>query len=122
AERWTDTLNAPLAIIHKRRDPNIANEVKVAEVVGDVSGRVCVLVDDMIDTGGTIVKAADALFDNGAAEVIVAATHGIFSGPAVDRLKNSRISEVVVTDTLPIGEDRRFDKLTVLPIAPLLAR
>ena len=122
AERWTDTLNAPLAIIHKRRDPNIANEVKVAEVVGDVAGRVCVLVDDMIDTGGTIVKAADALFDNGASEVIVASTHGIFSGPAVDRLRASRISEVVVTDTLPIPADRRFDKLTVLPIAPLLAR
>jgi ribose-phosphate pyrophosphokinase len=122
AERWTDTLNAPLAIIHKRRDPNIANEVKVAEVVGTVAGRVCVLVDDMIDTGGTIVKAADALFDNGAAEVIVASTHGIFSGPAVDRLAHSRISEVVVTDTLPIPADRRFDELTVLPIAPLLAR
>jgi ribose-phosphate pyrophosphokinase len=122
AERWTDTLNAPLAIIHKRRDPNIANEVRVHEVVGRVRDRVCVLVDDMIDTGGTIVKAADALFENGAAEVIVAATHGIFSGPAVDRLKNSRITEVVVTDTLPISEDRRFDKLTVLPIAPLLAR
>ncbi|RZS87418.1 ribose-phosphate pyrophosphokinase [Motilibacter rhizosphaerae] len=122
AERWTDTLNAPLAIIHKRRDPNIANEVKVHEVVGDVAGRTCVLVDDMIDTGGTIVKAAEALFENGAADVIVTATHGIFSGPAVDRLKNSRISEVVVTDTLPIGPERLFDKLTVLPIAPLLAR
>ncbi|MGN6242332.1 MAG: ribose-phosphate diphosphokinase [Motilibacteraceae bacterium] len=122
AERWTDTLNAPLAIIHKRRDPLVANEVKVHEVVGDVEGRVCVLVDDMIDTGGTIVKAADALFDNGAAEVIVTATHGVFSGEAVDRLKNSRISEVVVTDTLPIAEERRFDKLTVLPIAPLIAR
>lgn len=122
AERWTDTLNAPLAIIHKRRDPLVANEVKVHEVVGEVAGRVCVLVDDMIDTGGTIVKAADALFDNGAAEVIVTATHGVFSGEAVDRLKNSRISEVVVTDTLPIAEENRFDKLTVLPIAPLIAR
>ncbi len=122
AERWTDTLGAPLAIIHKRRDPLVANEVKVHEVVGDVKGRVCVLVDDMIDTAGTITKAADALFDNGAAEVIVTATHGVFSGPAIDRLKNSRISEVVVTDTLPIPEDRRFDKLAVLSIAPLLAR
>jgi ribose-phosphate pyrophosphokinase len=122
AERWTDTLNAPLAIIHKRRDPFIANEVKVHEVVGDVEGRTCVLVDDMIDTAGTIIKAADALFDNGAAEVLVAATHAVLSGPAVDRLKNSRISEVVVTNTLPIPEDRRFDKLTVLSIAPLLAR
>src|SRR4051794_35957850 len=122
AERWTDTLNAPLAIIHKRRDPRVANEVKVQEVVGDVHGRTCVLVDDMIDTAGTIIKAADALFDNGAAEVVVAATHAVLSGPAVDRLKNSRISEVVVTNTLPIAQERRFDKLTVLSIAPLVAR
>jgi ribose-phosphate pyrophosphokinase len=121
AERWTDRLGSPLAIIHKRRDPRVPNEVKVNEVVGDVQGRVCILVDDMIDTAGTITKAADALFDNGAAEVVVAATHGVLSGPAVDRLKNSRISEVVVTNTLPIGDDRRFDKLTVLSIAPLLS-
>ena len=122
AERWTDRLGSPLAIIHKRRDPDVPNEVKVFEVVGDVERRICVLVDDMIDTGGTIVKAAETLFDQGAAEVIVTATHGIFSGPAIDRLKNSRVSEVVVTDTLPIAEEMRFDKLTVLPIAPMLAR
>ena len=121
AERWTDRLNAPLAIIHKRRDPDVPNEAKVFEVVGEVEGRTCVIVDDMIDTGGTIVKAAEALFENGAADVVVAATHAVLSGPAVDRLKNSRISEVVVTDTLPIPADRRFDKLTVLPIAPILA-
>ncbi len=121
AERWTDTLGAPLAIIHKRRDPMVANEVKVHEVVGDVRGRVCVLVDDMIDTAGTITKAADALFDNGAAEVIVTATHAVLSGPAVDRLKNSRISEVVVCNTLPIAPENHFDKLTVLSIAPLIA-
>ncbi len=122
AERWTDVLNAPLAIIHKRRDPDVANEVKVFEVVGDVEGRVCVLVDDMIDTGGTITKAADTLFEQGAAEVIVAATHGVLSDPATERIKNSRISEVVVTDTLPIPSERRIDKLTVLHIAPLIAR
>ena len=122
AERWTDRLGSPLAIIHKRRDPSVPNEVRVLEVVGAVEGRICVLVDDMIDTGGTIVKAADTLFDQGAEDVIVAATHGIFSGPAIDRLKNSRISEVIVTDTLPISEEQQFDKLTVLPIAPLIAR
>jgi ribose-phosphate pyrophosphokinase len=122
AERWTDRLNSPLAIIHKRRDPMVANEVKVHEVVGDVAGRICILVDDMIDTAGTITKAADALFENGAAEVVVAATHAVLSGPAVDRLKNSPISEVVVTNTLPVPDDRRFDKLTVLTIAPMLAR
>ena len=88
AERWTDRLGSPLAIIHKRRDPRVPNEVKVNEVVGDVAGRVCILVDDMIDTAGTITKAADALFDNGAADVIIAATHGVLSGPAIDRLKN----------------------------------
>ncbi|MDH4159132.1 MAG: ribose-phosphate diphosphokinase [Actinomycetota bacterium] len=122
AERWTDRLGSPLAIIHKRRDPSVPNEVRVLEVVGDVEGHTCVIVDDMIDTGGTIVQAAETLFDNGASEVIVAATHGIFSGPAVDRLKNSRITEVVVTDTLPIAADKQFDKLAVLPIAPLLGR
>ncbi|MGQ0626382.1 MAG: ribose-phosphate diphosphokinase [Sporichthyaceae bacterium] len=122
ADMWTDRLGCPLAIVHKRRDPNVANQVKVHEVVGDVVGRTCVLVDDMIDTAGTITAAADALFDNGAADVIVAATHPILSGPAVDRLKNSRISEVVVTNTLPIEDERRFDKLTVLSIAPLIAR
>ncbi|MCU1674469.1 MAG: ribose-phosphate pyrophosphokinae [Frankiales bacterium] len=122
AERWTDRLGCGLAIIHKRRDPNVPNEVKVGEVVGTVQGKTCVLVDDMIDTGGTITKAADLLFENGAADVIVTATHGVLSGPAVDRLKNSRVSEVVITNTLPIDDDRRFDKLTVLSIAPLIAR
>jgi len=122
AERWTDLLGAPLAIIHKRRDPDVPNEAKVQEVVGEVDGRICVLIDDMIDTGGTIVKAAEALFDNGASKVIVAATHGILSGPAVERFNGSRVSEVVVTDTLPIPEDRRFDKLTILPVAPIIAR
>jgi len=122
AERWTDRLSAPLAIIHKRRDSDVPNEVKVFEVVGEVRGRTCVIVDDMIDTAGTITKAADALFANGADEVVVAATHGVLSGPAIDRLKNSRISEVILTNTLPIPEDRRFDKLTVLSIAPLIAR
>ena len=122
AERWTDRLNCGLAIIHKRRDPHVANEVKVYEVVGDVAGRTCILVDDMIDTAGTITKAAEALMENGAAEVVVAATHAVLSGPAVDRLKNSPITEVVVTDTLPVPDELRFDKLTVLTIAPLLAR
>ena len=122
AERWTDRLGCGLAIIHKRRDPSVPNEVKVGEVVGQVTGKTCILVDDMIDTGGTITKAADLLFDNGAEDVIVTATHGVLSGPAMDRLKNSRINEVVVTNTLPIDEEQRFDGLTVLSIAPLIAR
>jgi ribose-phosphate pyrophosphokinase len=123
AERWTDTLGGtPLAFIHKTRDPLVPNEATANRVVGDVEGRTCVLVDDMIDTGGTIVKAAEALFEAGAADVLVAATHAVLSGPAVDRLKNSRISEIIVTDTLPIAEEKMFDKLTVLSIAPLVAR
>ena len=121
-ERWTDRLGCPLAIIHKRRDPDVANQVKVYEVVGQVEDRTCILVDDMIDTGATIAKAAEALFEQGAERVIVAATHGVLSGPAIDILKNSRISEVVITNTLPVAQEKRFDKLTVLSIAPLLAR
>jgi ribose-phosphate pyrophosphokinase len=121
-ERWTDRLGCPLAIIHKRRDPDIANKVKVLEVVGQVEDRTCIIVDDMIDTGSTIVNAVDALFNQGAAQVIVTATHGVLSGPAVDLLKNSRISELIVTNTLPIPNEKRFDKLTVLSIAPLIAR
>ncbi|WP_061963739.1 ribose-phosphate diphosphokinase [Demequina aurantiaca] len=122
ADQWSDYLGAPLAIIHKRRDPSVPNQVKVHELVGEVKGRTCVLVDDMIDTGGTIVQAAEALFENGAKDVIVTSTHGLLSGPAVDRLRDSGISEVVVTDTLPISDDKQFDKLTVLSIAPLIAR
>lgn len=122
ADQWSDHMGAPLAIIHKRRDPSIPNQVKVHELVGEVEGRTCVLVDDMIDTGGTIVQAANALFENGAKDVIVASTHGLLSGPAVERLRDSAIAEVIVTDTLPISDEKRFDKLTVLSIAPLIAR
>lgn len=121
AEKWTDILGAPLAIIHKRRDPDVPNQVKMFEVVGEVDGRICVIVDDMIDTGGTIAKAAETLFEAGASEVIVAATHGIFSDPAKQRLSESKISKVLVTDTLPIPEDRKFDKMEILSIAPLIA-
>jgi ribose-phosphate pyrophosphokinase len=122
ADLWSDRLGAPLAIIHKRRDSSVPNEVQVHELVGEVRGRTCVLVDDLIDTAGTIVQAAEALRENGAAEVLAAATHAVLSGPAVDRLKNSPISELIVTNTLPIPPARRFPQLTVLSIAPLIAR
>ena len=123
AESWARSLgNAPLAFIHKTRATSRPNETKANRVVGDVTGRVCVIVDDLIDTGGTIVQAAEALMADGAADVVVAATHAVFSGPAVDRLKNSPACEVIVTNTLPIPDDRHFDKLTVLSIAPLLAQ
>ncbi len=122
ADVWSDKLGASLAIIHKRRDPNVANVVKVHEVVGDVEGRTCLIVDDMIDTAGTITQASEALLEAGAEEVIVAATHAVLSGPAIDRLKNSDIREVVVTNTLPIAPESQIDILTTLSIAPLLAR
>lgn len=122
-ERWTDRLGGcPLAFIHKTRDPLKPNQVVANRVIGEVAGRTCILVDDMIDTAGTICKAADILFENGAADVIVTTTHAVHSDPATERLKNSRISEVIVTNTLPLGSDKQFDKLTVLSIAPLLAR
>ncbi|MFJ9692952.1 ribose-phosphate diphosphokinase [Kitasatospora sp. NPDC101183] len=121
ADQWCDRLDAPLAIIHKRRDMTQANTILSADVVGDVQDRVCVLVDDMIDTAGTICAAADALFDNGAADVVVAATHGVLSGPAADRLKNSRVSEFVFTNTLPTPASLQLDKITTLSIAPSIA-
>jgi ribose-phosphate pyrophosphokinase len=122
ADIWADRLGAPLAIIHKRRDPNVPNQVSVHELVGDVKGRTCLLVDDMIDTAGTIVAAARALKDNGAGRVIVAATHAVFSNPAVERLSSEWIDEVIVTNTLPITPDKMFEKLTVLSIAPLISK
>jgi ribose-phosphate pyrophosphokinase len=123
AERWSELLGGcPIAFIHKTRDPLIPNESVTGRVVGDVTGRTCVVIDDMIDTAGTITKAVDALFEGGAKEVIIAATHAVFSGPAIERLRESRAAEIVVTNSLPIPEDKRFDKLTVLTIAPLLGR
>ncbi len=123
AERWANALGGtPLAFVHKTRDITRPNESVANRVVGAVEGRSCVLVDDMIDTGGTIAKAVQVVLDAGAKDVIVAATHGVLSGPAVDRLSTCGAREIVVTDTLPISESKRFERLTVLPIAPLLAR
>jgi ribose-phosphate pyrophosphokinase len=123
AEQWSKRLGgAPLAFIHKTRDITRPNESVANRVVGEVAGRTCILVDDMIDTAGTITKAADALMAGGAADVIIAATHAILSGPAVDRLKNCNAREIIVTNTLPIPSERQFDKLTELSIAPLLSQ
>lgn len=122
ADIWSDKLGAPLAIIHKRRDPRVPNQVSVHEIVGEVEGRVCLLVDDMIDTGRTIAKAAEALKKAGALGVVVAATHAVFSDPATEVLQTDFIDQVVVTDTLPLAADKHWDRLTVLPIAPLIGR
>lgn len=122
ADMWSDRLKVPLAIIHKRHDPTKANLVKVHEVVGDVEGRTCMLVDDMIDTGGTICQAANALLERGAAKVIAAATHAVLSGPAEQRLNATPFEEIIFTNTLPVREGINIPKMTVLSIAPLLAR
>jgi ribose-phosphate pyrophosphokinase len=123
AERWTDRLGGtPLAFIHKTRDPSKPNQVVAHRVVGEVEGRICLIVDDMIDTASTICSAAEVLEEAGAADVIVAGTHAILSDPATERLGASKISEIVVTNTLPIAPEAKLDKITVLSIAPLLAR
>ena len=122
AERYANQLGASLAIVHKRRVAGKKNTVEALDVVGEVDGKVCVLIDDMIDTGGTIVAAAEQLVDKGAASVIAATTHPVLSGPAVDRLKNSSIEKVIVTDSLPLGPEKRFDKLVVLSVADIIAR
>ncbi|TCO58414.1 ribose-phosphate diphosphokinase [Actinocrispum wychmicini] len=123
AEKWASYLgDRPIAFIHKTRDPLKPNEAVANRVVGEVAGRLCVLVDDMIDTGGTIVKACDALLDAGASDVVIAATHGILSDPATERLANCKAREVIFTNTLPIPPEKRFPGMTVLSIAPMLAR
>jgi ribose-phosphate pyrophosphokinase len=122
AEKWADALGGvPLAFIHKTRDPLVPNQVKSNRVVGDVKGKTCILTDDMIDTGGTIAGAVNLLHQDGAKDVIIAATHGVLSDPAPQRLAECGAREVIVTNTLPIGEEKHFPQLTVLSIAPLLA-
>ena len=123
AEQWAGKLGGcPLAFVHKTRDVTQPNKATANRVVGDVEGRECVLVDDLIDTGGTIAEAVKVILDAGAKSVVVAATHGPLSGPAPQRLHDCGAKEVVVTDTLPIEPSKRFPELTVLPIAPMLAR
>jgi ribose-phosphate pyrophosphokinase len=121
AEQWAERFNnAPLAFIHKTRDISQPNKAKSGRVVGEVAGRDCVITDDLIDTGGTIAGAVKALYESGAKSVIVAATHGILSHPAKKVLSESGVTEVVVTDTLPVASEKQFDKLTVLSVAPLI--
>jgi ribose-phosphate pyrophosphokinase len=121
AERYANTLHADLAIVHKRRVKGVKNQVEAKEVVGEVEGRTCVLIDDMIDTAGTIVAAAEQLSERGANAVYCAATHGVFSGPAIDRLKNSVLEKIVITNTLPLPPEKRIDKIEVLSAAGIIA-
>jgi ribose-phosphate pyrophosphokinase len=119
ARHFTD---ASPAFVHKRRNADTRNQVSALEIVGEVEGHHCIIVDDMIDTAGTAVAAAELLQSRGALSVRLAATHGILSEPAVDRLKNAPIDEVVISNTLPVPEDAAdLDKLTVLSIGKLLA-
>lgn len=121
AERYANQLHADIAIVHKRRIRGVKNAVEAKDVVGEVEGRTCVLIDDMIDTGSTLVAAADQLAERGAAAVYAAATHGMFSGPAIDRIKNSALQRVVVTNTLPLPPEKQIDKIEVLSAAGVIA-
>ena len=122
AERYAIQLGADLAIVHKRRNHSAFHSVEAKEVVGEVDGKVCILVDDMIDTAGTICAAADQLTERGAARVVAATTHGVFSGQAMERLVASSIEKIIVTDTVPLPEDADHDLIEVLSVAPLIAR
>lgn len=123
AEQWAKRLGGVnLAFIHKSRDPKRPNQAVAKRVIGDISGKTSILVDDMIDTAGTIVQAVEALTKNGASSVVIATTHPILSDPAAQRLRDSGVREVVCTNTLPIPEEKQFEELTQLSIAPLIAR
>ncbi len=112
---------AGLAIAHKRREPTVHDQVTTLGVVGEVEGRVCVLVDDSISTGGTLAVAAETLRQHGATKVLAAATHAVFSGPATERLQNSAIDRVIVTNSLPIPPEKGFEKLQVVSVGQIIA-
>lgn len=119
SRKFAERLEAPLAIIDKRRPK--ANVCEIMNIIGDVRGKRAILVDDIIDTAGTIVNAANALADIGAKEVYACCTHGVLSGPAIERIKNSPIKELVTLNTIPIPKEKRIDKITVLSVADVFA-
>ena len=121
AERYAKKLDCEVATIYKRRSLHATNEVEALGVMGDVNERTCVIIDDMVDTAGTICAAVDTLTAHGAADVLCATTHAVFSGPAIERLESSALSRVIVTDTVPLPDAKRFDKLEVLSAAGILA-
>ena len=120
AKKLADMLDANLAIMHKARPAH--NQAEVSNVIGDVKGKTCIINDDMIDTAGSMVASIDALKKNGAKDIFVCATHGLFSGPAYERLENSDVKEVVVCDTIAVPLERQTGKIKVISVAPLLAK
>ncbi|MCU9594330.1 ribose-phosphate diphosphokinase [Caldibacillus thermolactis] len=119
ARKMADRLKAPIAIIDKRRPkPNVA---EVMNIVGNIEGKTCIIIDDIIDTAGTITLAANALVENGAREVYACCTHPVLSGPAIERIEHSKIKELVVTNTIKLPEEKQIDKVQQLSVAPLLA-
>jgi ribose-phosphate pyrophosphokinase len=118
ARALAEMLNSPLAIIAKRRPE--PNKVDIVEIIGDVAGKKAVMIDDMIDTGGSIIQGAEQLLKRGATEVVASATHAVFSGNASQRLQDGPISRVITLDTIPITSEKMFPKLTILPSAPLI--
>ena len=119
ARKFADNLHAPIAIIDKRRPK--ANVSEIMNIIGDIEGKVCILIDDMIDTAGTISNAANALKDLGAKNIYACCTHGVLSGPAIDRINNSAIEELVMLNTIPLREDLDNTKITSISVAPLFA-
>lgn len=118
ARALAEFLKAPIAIIDKRRPrPNVA---KIMNIIGDVKGKKCIMIDDMIDTAGTISKGAQALIDAGAEEVYASATHAVLSGPAIERLDNSPLKQVVVTDSIQLPDEKQIDKIVQVSVAPLI--
>lgn len=121
AERFAQRLGADIAFAHKRRPKGSINMVETGEIIGEVANKHCIIIDDMIDTAGTVCAAANILAERGATDVWIMATHGLLSGPAVDRLRDSPASRVVITNSLPVPPERQFDKLTVLSIAGVIS-
>ena len=121
AERYSQLLDAEMAFVRKLRPRGNTGSVQALDAVGPIEGRTCVLIDDMIDTAGTMCAAAELLADRGATEVWAMATHGVLSDPAIDRLKNSKLTRVVITNTVPLDDDRRIDKIEILSVAKIIA-
>ena len=119
ARNFAARLDVPLAIVDKRRQK--ANVCEVVNIIGDVADKHIILVDDMIDTAGTLCNAAAAIMEKGARDVSACATHGVLSGPAIERIANSPLKELVLLDTIPLSPEKQLDKITMLPVAPLFA-